>query len=292
MKKTFLIVLAVAVFFMAASAFAEDGFKAYLGYQGGWQESRNTQYGVVTPDASTPPEEITHQIRNRRSLLSPPGGAGSGDVRATSNGFVHGPSADVRYEGAVFVRGTFDYLMGVDTKNKYTNDPTKYDTDLTTWMAEGDIGYRVYNNGGYSVTPYVGFGYFENKLVDKYDHSSWLKDTSMFAALGAIVKYEVSQWSVGLDATGLMPFAGNIKDSDGNKWDNRVGYGARAQIPVTYTIFQKKEMGVGVMLFATPIFQYMDTLKGKSLTNANITNEKTRFSNIYYGLKAGVGLAF
>jgi opacity protein-like surface antigen len=48
MKRTALIALA-ALFLLSATAFADDGFKAYVGYSIGYQEHKDTYNGGYEP---------------------------------------------------------------------------------------------------------------------------------------------------------------------------------------------------------------------------------------------------
>ena len=61
-------------------------------------------------------------------------------------------------------------------------------------------------------------------------------------------------------------------------------------MPVTYTIMQKKSGGIGLMLFGTPFFQYLDSFKSKEIPNTG--GGKIKFENYTAGFKAGIGLTF
>jgi hypothetical protein len=242
---------------LGSAAFAEDGFKAYLGYYGGYENGKTSNYNS---DAF----------------------AGSSTVTR----FIHGPSGDIRYEGQLFVRGTFDYLMGASDKVKYDTGANN-NTKFYKWEAEGDIGYRIYNSNNIGITPYIGGGYMEQKFTDKISTDSWSKFYAPFGVAGGIIKYEQLQWSVALDAAALAPFVGKFKTLNMSV-DQRVGIGGRAQLPITYTLMQKKANGVGIVLFVTPVYEYLDTFKSKadSLTN------KAKLRNYTAGGKAGIGFVF
>jgi hypothetical protein len=108
------------------------------------------------------------------------------------------------------------------------------------------------------------------------------------------MKYETGAWSVGLDAAALIPFGGEAKfasSGDEHKMDTSVGWGAKVQIPVTYEIKKKTAGSVGIMVFATPFFQYLDSGVSDKTT---IEGEQwdVKYKNYLYGVKAGIGFAF
>jgi hypothetical protein len=261
MKKTALLVFA-ALFLLTATAFADDGFKAYVGYSVGYQEHKDI-YG------------------------------GSYEYNAKNTGTLHGPNVDLRYEGQYFGRINFDYFMLSGGKTKYTGYGD-LDYDLSMWQVEGDFGYRVYNQGGLKIWPYAGFGYMRHKITDSNYSLEWISDSTPYAAVGALMEYESGAWSVGLDAAALISFGGESKYSDAGgeyKMDTSVGWGARVQIPVSYAIKQKKAGGVGIMVFATPFFQYLDS--GVSDKTTIISEQwDVKYKNYLYGVKAGIGFAF
>jgi hypothetical protein len=272
--KKLVTLICIAVLLASTAAFAEDGFKAYLGYSLGYQETRGSFY-------------------SDSAIVE----------RSTTTGLTHGPSVDVRYEGPIFVRGTFDYLMGASNKTKMsddTGDNTKYSATLSNWTTEADLGVRVLNTSGFGISPYVGIGYIYNKTKITFPSGPMQSTyTSPYAAIGGLFKYENPQWSAGLDVAALVAFAGSTKLSvatsgmtaDGT-FKSQYGYGARVQVPLTYTVIEKKSSGVGIMVFATPYFQYLDTFKSTMLSNADFTSAQMKFSNTLYGIKTGVGFAF
>jgi hypothetical protein len=260
MKKIAVFVVAVAVL-LAGTAFAEDGFKAYVGYSVGYENNKVYSYesGVLQPTV-------------------------------TVSGLSHGPNVDLRYEGDFLVRGTFDYIMGASNKLNPGDGTAKQNYDMYNWTAEGDVGYRIYKANNISIYPYIGFGYKEYKFTKSSDHSSWHKFDTPYGVAGAFVKYEQPLWSVGLDVAGLVPFAGKFKDSSPDNADTNVGWGARVQVPITYTIIPKKTSGIGILVFIAPYFEYLDSLKSDAFKADTTT--KRKMVNYSVGGKAGVGFAF
>lgn len=275
--KKHLALIFILMLVVAPSVFAEDGFKAYLGYSLGSQDTGNSFYAD-----------------------------GTLDTKAKSTGLLHGPSVDVRYEGNFFARATFDYTMGSGQKTTITltgfpSIDTKYSTTMSAWAGELNLGWRLLNTNGFGITPYTGFGYMYNKTKATLPGGTVTATaTSPYAALGVLFKYENPEWSAGLDVTGLMPVGGNVKlDVEGlgvglsDKFKTLIGYGAKVQIPLTYTIAQKKTTGgVGISVFLTPYFQYIDTLKSDKLSNIEALSLQAKYSTTTYGAKAGVGFAF
>jgi hypothetical protein len=256
--KRIAVVAVVCALLLAGTAFAEDGFKAYVGYSVGYQNNKTSEYLM-----------------------------GSFTDSVTTSGLTHGPNVDLRYEGDFFVRGTFDYLMGASNKAKFSFSSDKISKDVDIWSAEGNVGYRVYKGNGVSLYPYIGFGYMEIKEKEK-DTGFWFKTSTPYGVAGGLLKYDQAQWSAGIDVAVLVPFEGTWKNSVGNKIDLSVGLGGRVQLPVTYTIMQQKAGGVGIMLFGTPYFQYLDTFKSEKWMDV----WKIRNENYQAGIKAGIGFSF
>jgi hypothetical protein len=146
-------------------------------------------------------------------------------------------------------------------------------------------------------------GYFERNATDKNDTAFWDKYYTPYAAAGAVISYTEPKWSVGLDAAFLLPFSGKTKYSDPTtplvrySFSNEIGVGARIQLPVTYTIIPKKGHAIGLMLFATPLYTYVDPGKSRNFDQAtsyaiSYTNKITKDTFSTYAIKAGLGFAF
>ena len=245
---------------VTGSVLAEDGFKVFLGYSGGGEYWRANQYDS--------------------------GGAYLG--RSKGESFPHGPSGEVRFDtGPVFVRGMFDYQWGAHVVWKNNSD-TKITSKELLWSGEGDFGYKVYNQNNVSLAPYIGGGYRYWKITDKNNGSNFIRNMTPYGTAGFNVTYEQPVFSVGFDAAVLLPFEGNIKmgNTDVNH-DTRFGLGARAMVPVTYTLLPKKTNGFGIMLFAKPYFEYWDSWKSETATGTKYLNW-----SYVYGIKGGIGFSF
>jgi|WetSurMetagenome_2_1015567.scaffolds.fasta_scaffold00404_3 hypothetical protein len=261
MKKVLLVLLGFIII-LSGTAFAEDGFKAYVGYFAGYHDGQHS-----TNDYS---------FRDR--------------YNGKIDGFLHGPSVDIRYEGAFLVRGTFDYLMGESQKVTYHGTNYSANVKYHSLAGEGDLGYRVYHGGNVSIYPYVGIGYMENKYTRDSASANWAwsKFSAPYAAVGGLVKYDASRWSIGLDAAGLVAFAGEYSRSN-RSIDAELSYGFKIQTPVTYTISKNKPSGVDIMLFATPYFHYLDSQKADI---EHVEKYRCQFRDYTVGIKAGIGFAF
>ena len=261
MKRIVAIVFVFALL-LSGTAYSEDGFKVFLGYSAGGESWRTNYYD-----------------------------SNSGYLgRSKGDSFLHGPSGEAKFEmGPVFARGMFDYQWGVDVVWRDSSD-TRITSKEVLWSGEGDIGYKVYNQNNISVAPYIGGGYRYWKITSKDDAANFIRNMTPYGVGGFIVGYEEPQWSVGIDGALLMPFAGNIKagSSDVNH-DTRFGLGARAMLPVTYTLLPKKTHGVGIMLFAKPYFEYWDSWKSET---ASVSSTKYKNWSYIYGIKGGIGFAF
>jgi hypothetical protein len=262
MKKLAAVIFVIALL-AGGTAFAEDGVKAYIGYGIGGQY--NTITGYDSANGTT---------------------LGKDHI----SGLIHGPSLDVRYEGIIFARVMSDYYFFADNDIKSGGNKTHISNGYQ-WSVEGDLGYRIYNKNNLSLNPYLGFGYSDWRVRIAADNRPKLEFNTPYGVAGFFVKYEVPQWSVGFDAAGLVPFSGKYKTGDdtgstGSATTN-VGWGARAQVPITFTILPKKNYPVGIMIFATPFYQYLDSMKSR-----NWDGEKIKYDTHNYGIKVGLGFAF
>jgi hypothetical protein len=70
-----------------------------------------------------------------------------------------------------------------------------------------------------------------------------------------------------------------------------IGWGAKAQIPVTYNILQKKSGSIGLALFLTPYFEYWST-QGKLAPSVIPIDVTLKFPQYTYGGKAGIIFKF
>jgi hypothetical protein len=257
-------IAAVVVVFMlllGSAAFAEDGFSIFLGYEGGYKNGKID--------------------------------AGSGNF-IKGDTAIHGPNFEARYESGVFFgRLLFDYAFLADGDAKLPSGTSIGKYDGHAYSIEANMGYKVMASKDISVVPYAGFGYHEWKAFPKISGAP--SDTNVYfktpyAAVGVLARYEQPQWSVGLDLTGMLTFEGELGAStmSGSVAINQdIGWGARAQVPVTYNILQKKSGSIGLGVFLTPYFEYWST-KG-TFTAIPIT---LKFPQYTYGGKAGIVFKF
>jgi hypothetical protein len=255
-KRIVLLIVVAAVFMIGNTASAEDGFKLFLGYGGGHEKSK------VNTDAF-------------------------GDAYKTS-GNVHGPSLDATYEaGPLFVRGSFNYYWASGAKEKLTN----IGIDEYIWSIEGDFGYKAYSKNNISLTPYLGFGYrdweFKSKSFDLK-----VKATSPYAAVGVNTVYAGEHWSAGLDLALLIPFAGKIEETGtasifNDSFNQEVSVSARVQVPLTYAAIPKKGNSFGLLVFATPYYEYWSLGESSKKMSVAVTPVQSLF-----GIKGGIGFVF
>lgn len=259
MKKSILAITIAAIFVMGSTAFAEDGFKMFLGYSLGKLGGKITYYDESSGDSESD----------------------------KTTGTVHGPSVDARYEsGPFFIRGTFDYNWLASGKIKSESDSVSIKGHLM--KLEVDLGYKVINQKDISLTPYIGVGHYNGKVSNKDVADEWISYTTPYAALGVLTVHDAAQWSIGLDAALLMPFSGKFKAAgEEESLKAKTGLGARVQVPVTYTIIPKKGNSFGLMAFVTPSYEYINSGKSKSYEDF-----KVKLTNGIYGVKTGIGFAF
>jgi hypothetical protein len=256
--------IVLCIFLAGSSAFAEDGFSISLGYGGGYKNGDiDLEDGALKLKGSTP---------------------------------VHGPSFEAKYEqGAFFGRLMFDYHFLADGKTKNSNlFPFEVKYDGHAYSVEANMGYKFAASKEVSVVPYVGFGYHEwqaniKNLGAPFDAGFYFK--TPYAAVGMLARYEQPQWSVGIDAAGLITFGGEFGEFQDKTYigvRQDVGWGARVQIPVTYNILSKKSGSIGIAAFLTPYFEYWDT-EGKGMS---LLGSKIEFTQYTYGGKAGLIFKF
>jgi hypothetical protein len=282
----YLLLVPVIFLLFCSPVLAEDGFKVFLGYS----------LGGIKSDYTTGPFNYT-----RDGVYFKDG----------PQGFVHGPSVEARYEASsLFLRATFDYKFLDQARMTYTvfviqSYPTYgYWTEKNrgpmhgyAWSAEGNIGYKVYDENRISLIPYIGMGYRNTKAtieligMEYLPFSGWTEQYyTPYAVAGGLISYSADSWSAGLDASALVPFAGRYKNSLSMRSANlSIGIGARAQLPVTYTIIPKKGNAVGVMAFVTPYYEYLDSGDSKIL---HLGTVKYNVVERNYGVKVGLGFAF
>jgi hypothetical protein len=235
MKKIYVILLAL-VLLASGSAWAEDGFKIFVGYSVGQIDNSLAEEGTFYTDV----------------------------YKWKHSGLEHGLSVDARYEGGstpIFVRATFDYNFLPDVKETNPNSYVLYYKGHFL-MTELDLGYKLYKQGNFAFTPYAGIGYLNWKISGKTQDAFGEKYSTPYAAAGAIVGYTEPKWSISLDAAFLLPFSGKYSWGGINSYSEPLGVGARVQLPVTYSVIPKKGNAFGLMLFAAPFYKYIDP--GKS----------------------------
>lgn len=270
MKKQYVAAMVFMLILQVSTAVrAEAGVKIFLGYSLGQVENKLNEEGAFA-------------------------------LKWDHTGLAHGPALDVRYEGdatPIFLRATFDYNFLPDIKEEDIFPGTLYYKGHD-WSTEFNLGYRVYQQGSFTVTPYGGIGYLDWKISSKTNSQLTEKYRTPYAAVGGIVGYTQPKWSISLDVAFLLPFAGkysyttNVGDYS---FDEPAGAGARIQLPITYSLMPKKDKVFGLMLFATPFYKYIDAGKSDNFNEAGGSGlidkmEKNTFST--FGIKAGVGFEF
>ncbi len=268
-KKCMGVMVVVLILLAATAAWAGAGVKIFLGYSVGQTENKLNEEGIYA-------WEWEH------------------------TGIAHGPSLDVRYEGEstpVFLRATLDYNILPDIKEEDSNpDPLYYDGH--DWSTELNAGYTVFKRGSFAITPYGGIGYLDWKLTCKTNSQLTETYRTPYAAFGSIFGYTQPRWSVALDIAFLLPFAGKYSYATTGhdaSFDNRVGAGARIQIPITFSIIPKKDRAFGLMIFATPFYKYVDAGKSDNFDEAGgsgLVDKMERNTFATFGIKGGVGLEF
>ncbi len=265
MLRKIMVIALTFIFSAGAVAFAQDGFKVFVGYDGGRQFMKTSVY-----------------LAN-----------GTGISNTKNVGGVHGPSVEVQYsKSSVFLRAMSSYHYVVDSTSKYSgggDDKMKG----YTWDVEGDLGYKVYDKQNVSLTPYLGYGYYSARLINK-ESKAWGRYSTPYAAFGNIVAYTAERWSVGLDTAFLMPFGGKFKEPFATftyASHTKYGYGARVQLPMTYTILSKKDNGAGVMLFVTPSYEYLNSRKSEAEPVLGVPF-KTKEAESNFVVKVGIGFKF
>jgi hypothetical protein len=278
--------IVVFALLLGSAAFAEDGFKVNVGYS---LMYRDTSIDLNNVGVSSYPIPFGAEV--------------------SSNGFMHGPSLSVGYEqGPIFTRFMFDYNMypdgSVDLPPAVSGYVSGLKFDGHVWKVEANIGYKLLTQRCLDLTPYIGFGYRENKSTVKNIPYSLpadvsLESTSPYAVVGLITKYNQPDWTLALDIAALVPFGGDSSACYDNvcvSLKNDVGIGFRAQLPFTYTLVPKKGHKVGIDLFLTPFYEYFKTNTDVNLavpisSGMNVYG-KLRVSDNTFGAKFGVGFTF
>jgi|WetSurMetagenome_2_1015567.scaffolds.fasta_scaffold00023_62 hypothetical protein len=291
-KVSFVLAVFITVMFAVSASAETDGFKAYLGYGFSSGETKSKW-------SENWPNGLYYS---------------AGEDKYT--GANHGVSSDLRYQGAnplpLWGRVTFEYGWITGGRHEY-NCRDNFDlyswsgrpkTKGNIWQVEGDIGYRVYSvpvsGGVFDITPYLGLGYRE-KNVEHWDGSGE-KDSlqAPYAAFGGVFSYNTPAWGIGLDTAFIMPFATDftyaISASQEFSYKSDIGYGVRVQLPVTVALIRPKTGSLGVSVFATPYYEYIDHGRSNQLNLYDpvygMHSASNRVTDSRYGLKAGIGLSF
>jgi hypothetical protein len=272
--------LTILVLLISGAAFAEDGFKVFLGYSVGGLNVKDTTYLEAF--------NFNYSYSNKYNSLT------------------HGPNVTIQYEGSkVFLRGTFDYNWSESAKYRMITDGDAFVSGTNEsgssyiYKVEGNIGYRIFQQNEFNVTPYIGAGYlYENVSINNFGGAK--KTDWPYGVAGGILCYSAPQWSIGLDLAALLPFSVRTKGVlFSTTFESNIGWGIRTQIPVTYTIIPKKENAFGLMLFATPFYEYSDSGKSKAIYTRTSPDDppglpgwKLKTTREHYGVKAGIGFVF
>lgn len=197
----------------------------------------------------------------------------------------------MRYQkDTLFLRTLYDYRFLNDCRAKYSNGSSSKIRGHF-WKAEGDLGYKIYDQGNISLVPYLGFGYFDFRTIS---NTSWGRVSTPYATIANIATYKAGRWSVGIDTALLMLFGGQYKQpgvTSSGAADFDFGLGCKVEIPVTYTIIPKKDRAFGVTLFLAPYYEYYNTGKTESFSMAGV-EEKVKYAGGFYGGRVGIGLEF
>jgi hypothetical protein len=240
------------------------------------------------------------------------------DYRETENGTtldrdygdLGGIHVGVRYENRAFwSRLTADYTWtnnatydGALQDLEGNTTPYKSSTSEKIYLYEGDVGYKLFNEGAATLTPYVGLGYRfwrrgTNSLPGYVEDYTWY-----YWVAGLNCVWRIGRFTVGADAAALVPFSTKMTTDVAGQYDkasfnikSRVGVGAR--LPLTYDIHHGRLKPFKVFVFLTPYYRYwaikasdtvMLTQNGVQVAQALEPDSRSHI----YGADAGVGVNF
>jgi len=228
----------------------------------------------------------------------------------SDHGYIGGIHAGLRLENRIlWSRLTVDYTWtnsanydgGVQDLQGNTA-PYSASTSEKIYLYEGDIGFKLFNEGTATLTPYVGLGYRfwrrgNDSLPDYVEKYTWY-----YCAAGLNYVWRIGRFTVGADAAALIPFnmkmttdiAGQIDKASFNI-KSSIGVGAR--LPLTYDVYNGRLKPVRVFVFLTPYYRYWAvkasdvvtlTENGAQAGQAIEPNSRTHM----YGANIGLGVNF
>lgn len=230
----------------------------------------------------------------------------NGNFLDKDTGYMQGLAAEARYEtAALWSRITFDYTKGVNVKYQGFLQPGNiplsiYNMPEKIYRYEADLGYKAFNFGTATLTPYVGIGYrWWRRDDDSVPYGYAEKYTWYYGVAGLNYVWRIDRWTVGADASAHLPFNMELKTDYAGAFSTEetltlariVGFSA--ELPFTYDVSGPKR---GFFIFLTPYYQYWpigasNTVPVTYLGMAATFSEPSSRTNIY-GTKVGVGVNF
>jgi hypothetical protein len=220
--------------------------------------------------------------------------ARTGSTLDTDTGWLHGGYAEARYDfPRAFARLKLD-AMG-SSSARYDGsllNGTPYSTNTSEFIAksEADLGYKLFEEGRTTFSPYLGVGYRywrrgENSGADYTELYTW-----WYGAAGLNVAHRSGRWILGADAALLYPMFMKMTTTMGGNFDSTTFHikplpGVRLELPVQYEL--GRDIGTAYSIFLTPYYERWDI--GKS-PNVRMTRGGVTTGNVFYEPKSGTDI--
>jgi hypothetical protein len=228
----------------------------------------------------------------------------NGSVLDKDTGWLDGGFFELRSDSEIFfTRITFDVtLTNSATYKGALQDGTPLTMKTREKIYEGDVsvGYKAWEFGTTTVSPYVGLGYWDwirgqNNLPNYREEYTW-----WYVAAGINLACRLDKLLLGLDAAAELPISPEMSTNIAGQTDDatfdikpRVGY--RVEVPMNYTVHQGADMNVFIL--GTPYYQRWNigasdqivlTQNGIPVATAFEPQSRTDI----YGFRLGIGLNF
>lgn len=221
------------------------------------------------------------------------------------SGWLHGGAVEARYDfESFFARLRLD-AMGSNSAHYdgalLSGAAWSQKTSEFLYKAEGNLGWKLFDQNQATFSPYVGLGYRAwrrgvNTLPDYVEDYTW-----WYGAIGVNHLYRTGKWLLGIDAAVLLPFAMKMQTDVAGLYDKTTFHikrlpGLRVELPIAYELYVSQ--GMKLSLVATPYYELWQIGRSptESMTSGGVPTGQSFYepksSTDITGIKVGLGLNF